>query len=67
MARICQALNGDLLSGKRIARLLLTARGKEKLNWDGKNRSNENLAANMPAGRSSDLASEVRYGVIDER
>jgi hypothetical protein len=50
----------------RITRLLLVARGNEKLKWGNALRELKGEAdiAHLPAGRAIDLACEVRYGVV---
>jgi hypothetical protein len=53
---------------QRITRLLLLARGSEKLQWANtfKELQGELDAAHLPAGHPIDLACEVRYGLVGE-
>jgi hypothetical protein len=52
----------------RVTRLLLLARGSEKLRWGNKSEVVKGLAdvARLPAGRPFDLACQVRYGLVGE-
>jgi hypothetical protein len=53
---------------RRVTRLLLLARGTEKLKW-GHARANlagESDVAHLPAGRPIDFNGEVRYGLLGE-
>jgi hypothetical protein len=58
------------VKGKRLARLLLAARGSEKLRFanDDNSSARDKRAevAFLPAGRPIDLACGVRYGIIAE-
>jgi hypothetical protein len=56
------------MRGQRITRLLLLARGSEKLQWGNtfQERKGEVDAAHLPAGHPIDLACEVRYGILGE-
>jgi hypothetical protein len=53
---------------KRVTRLLLLARGSEKLHWGNTyaNQKGENDVAHLPAGRAIDFNGEVRYGILGE-
>jgi hypothetical protein len=56
------------LDGKRITRLLLAARGTEKLKWgsealQARAKTNDEVAF-LPAGRFIDMECGVRYGII---
>jgi hypothetical protein len=56
------------MNGIRIRRLLMTAKGSEKLAW--KNRATEMQGASdvarLPAGRTIEMSSAVRYGILGE-
>jgi hypothetical protein len=54
--------------GRRITRLLLLARGSEKLSWGNALQAFKDGTdvARLPAGHPIDIATEVRYGVIGE-
>jgi hypothetical protein len=54
------------LEGRRIQRLLLVARGSEKLKWGNTRFAGESDVSRLPAGRPIDLACPVRYGIIGE-
>lgn len=58
------------LDGKRIKRLLLSARGAEKLQWGSeglkKQAQLQDEVAFLPSGRPIDMACGVRYGIIGE-
>jgi hypothetical protein len=57
------------IRNRRISRLLLTARGSEKLTWGNDlfpGFKDKNDVAHLPAGHSIDLACGVRYGIIGE-
>ena len=53
---------------RRITRLLLRARGSEKLRWDNAFQAFPGGVdvTHLPAGHPFDLATEVRYGIIGE-
>jgi hypothetical protein len=52
----------------RISRLLLTARGSEKLKWWNRDLDSKERAdvTRLPAGHAIDLSCGVRYGIIGE-
>jgi hypothetical protein len=52
----------------RITRMLLVARGAEKLEWGPRSRAFRDLAdvARLPAGHAIDLTCPVRYGILGE-
>src|SRR5579864_9513697 len=54
--------------GNRITRLLVLARGSEKLNWGNMLAYANDLSdvARLPGGHPIDLACEVRYGILGE-
>ncbi len=54
--------------GRRITRLLVMARGSEKLSWGNAFQAFQGGmdVARLPAGHPIDLATEVRYGIIGE-
>lgn len=55
------------MEGRRIARLALSARGTEKLEWDAEapqGASRSDRAAFLVAGHPIDLACAVRYGIV---
>ena len=56
------------LDGNRVRKLLLVARGSEKLRWGNKNMNLPGAGdvANLPGGHRIDLACGVRYGIIAE-
>ncbi len=56
------------VEGKRTRRLLLLARGSEKLKWGNQswNLKAERDVAHLPAGHPIDLSGGVRYGIIGE-
>jgi hypothetical protein len=57
------------VQGERITRLLLVARGAEKLRWGNKQAdlfTQQVDVARLPAGHAIDLACNVRYGLIGE-
>jgi hypothetical protein len=56
------------MKGNRMARLLLVARGSEKLKWGKKNQGLKDQAdvTLLPAGHAIDLSCGVRYGIIGE-
>ncbi len=58
------------LDGKRITRLLLAARGTEKLKWGTEalkaRAKTDDEVAFLPAGRFIDMECGVRYGIIGE-
>lgn len=54
------------MDGSRMTRLLLSARGTEKLKFGSSRGGNENAAASLPAGRRIDMECGVRYGVLAE-
>ncbi|HEV3082081.1 MAG TPA: hypothetical protein VGY66_20030 [Gemmataceae bacterium] len=49
---------------ERVSRLVLTARGKEKLKFGLARGEHANEAASLPAGHRIDMACEVRYGIL---
>jgi gluconolactonase len=51
--------------GARITRLLLSARGTERLSYGEKSRTGNEVAF-LPAGRFIDLEAGVRYGIVGE-
>jgi hypothetical protein len=56
------------MSGKRVSRLLLVARGSERLKWANKNERLKVRAdvTSLPAGHAIDQSCGVRYGIIGE-
>ncbi len=57
------------LDTKGIREIILTAHGKEKLNWGGPGSrvspdATRNPVAHLPSGHSLDISSAVRYGII---
>jgi hypothetical protein len=56
------------MDGKRMSRLLLTARGSEKLRWGNKAQLLKGRAdvTVLPGGHAIDLSCTVRYGIIGE-
>jgi hypothetical protein len=58
------------LDGKRITRLLLAARGTEKLKWGSEalkaRAQTDDEVAFLPSGRFIDMECGVRYGIIGE-
>jgi hypothetical protein len=54
------------IQNNRITRLLVRARGSEKLRWDNPAFKMTNDVACLPGGHPIDLACEVRYGIIGE-
>jgi hypothetical protein len=53
-------------NGKRVSRLLLTARGTEKLRFGSARSEDVSAVASLPAGRRIDIACPVRYGISGE-
>ncbi|HKB39218.1 MAG TPA: hypothetical protein VKD72_22460 [Gemmataceae bacterium] len=56
------------LRASRVRRLLLVARGSEKLRWGNQfnDWKGESDAAHLPGGHPIDLACSVRYGILGE-
>ena len=52
--------------GARLKRLLASAHGTEKLQWQSPGDSQGNEVSHLPAGRSIDHAGGVRYGLSSE-
>ena len=54
------------VQGDRVIRLLLAARGSEKLRWGNPALQAVSDVARLPAGRPINFMGEVRYGIIGE-
>jgi hypothetical protein len=54
------------LQGSRLTRLLLLARGSERLRWGNSSFRGEADVARLPGGHPIDLACGVRYGIVGE-
>ena len=54
------------MQGGRIIRLLLRARGSEKLKWGNPSMSALDDVACLPGGHPIDLSCQVRYGILGE-
>ena len=54
------------MKGSRITRLLLRARGSEKLKWGNPSMSAPDDVACLPGGHPIDLSSRVQYGILGE-
>jgi hypothetical protein len=54
------------MQGKRVTRLLLAARGSERLKWGNATFPGGSDVARLPGGHPIDLACGVRYGIIGE-
>jgi hypothetical protein len=54
------------MSGTRMTRLLLAARGSERLKWGNVFLQGESDVSRLPAGHRIDLACKVRYGIVGE-
>jgi hypothetical protein len=54
------------MQGGRFIRLLLRARGSEKLKWGNPSMSASSDVACLPGGHPIDLSCQVRYGILGE-
>ncbi len=54
------------MNANRMTRLLLSARGSERLKFGSARGRDINEVANLPAGHRIDIASEVRFGILGE-
>jgi hypothetical protein len=54
------------MQGNRITRLLLRARGSEKLKWGNPSMSAVDDVACLPGGHPIDLSCQVHYGILGE-
>ena len=54
------------MQGSRITRLLLRARGSEKLKWGNPSMSAPDAVACLPGGHPIDLSCQVHYGILGE-
>ena len=54
------------MDGNRISRLVLSARGNEKLKFNSGRGPNQNEVASLPAGHRVDMACEVVFGILGE-
>jgi hypothetical protein len=54
------------MDGNRMTRLVLSARGKEKLKFQSAHGKEENLVASLLGGHRIDMACEVRFGILGE-
>jgi hypothetical protein len=54
------------MDGNRMTRLVLSARGKEKLKFQSARGKNDNEVAMLPGGHRTDMACAVRFGMLGE-
>lgn len=54
------------MNGDRMTRLVLSARGKEKLKFNSARGKDENEVALLPGGHRVEMACSVRYGLLGE-